>query len=162
AADAIHDRAEERQVKHGVLDERAHVAPRWMIAPHRVHHHRAVVGQRAGVIADEQRASLGGNVLDAERLDAEPSRIEELEQPLPGAGRGGAGAEIGAATAAPPHRGGGPPPPHRFEWQPLTQIDRKRRRALLLDTALELAQLAFTEIDVVVANRLVDVIEEAE
>ena len=44
-------------MEHRVLDERAHVAPRRMIAAHRVHHHRAVVRQRARVVGDEQRAA---------------------------------------------------------------------------------------------------------
>src|SRR5512138_460419 len=41
AADAVHERPEEGQVKDRVLDEWAHVAARRMIAPDRVHDHGA-------------------------------------------------------------------------------------------------------------------------
>ncbi len=141
AADAVHDRAEPRQVKHGVFDERADVAARRMVAANRVHHHRAVVRQRAGVVGDEQRTAVRGHVLEPGRLHAEPPRVQELEQPLPARGRAWIAAEIVDDVAAPPHRERAPAPPHALERQPLAQIDRERRRALLLEAALELAEL---------------------
>ena len=99
-------------MEHGVLDERAHVAARGVIAAHRVHHHRAVVGQRAGVVGDQQRAALRGDVLEAGRLDAEPLRVQELEQPLPARGRARIAAEIVDDVGAAPHRERAPAPPH--------------------------------------------------
>jgi hypothetical protein len=93
------------------------------------------------VVGDQQRAALVGDVLEPARLDPEPLRVQELEQPLPARGRAGIAAEIVDDVAAAPHRERAPPPPHGLERQPAAQIDRKHRRALLLDAALELAHL---------------------
>ena len=42
--------------------------------------HRRVGRQRARVVGDEQRAALGGDVLDALDLAAEPQLVEEVDQ----------------------------------------------------------------------------------
>ena len=51
-----------------------------MLVADRLHDHRRVRGQRAGVVADEQRAAVGRDVLDALGLDPEPVAVVEVEQ----------------------------------------------------------------------------------
>src|SRR6185295_6246998 len=87
---------------------------------------------------------LVGDVLEAGGLDPEPSRVEKLEQPLPARGRARIAPEIVDDIAAAPHRERAPAPPHALERQPAAQVDREHRRALLLEPALELAELGFT------------------
>ena len=48
----------------------------------RLHDHRRVRRQRAGVVRHEQRAALGGHVLDPLLLDPEPVAVVEVEQRL--------------------------------------------------------------------------------
>ena len=53
---------------------------RAMLLLDRVHDHRAVVGQRARVVGDDERAPLVGDVAEPARLDAEVGLVEEVEQ----------------------------------------------------------------------------------
>ena len=41
--------------------------------------HQRVDGDRAGVVGDDQRATLGGDVLDAAHLDPEPVPVERTQ-----------------------------------------------------------------------------------
>ena len=51
-----------------------------VIAADPVQHHRAVVGDAARMVADEQRRAIVRDVLDAEQAHAEVARPEELQQ----------------------------------------------------------------------------------
>src|SRR5439155_26631687 len=97
--------------------------------------------QRARMVGDQQRATALGDVGDAERVDAEPLRVEELEQPLPARGGSRIAAEIVDDITAAPHRERAPAPPQRLDGKVLADIDREHRRAVLFEPALELAQL---------------------
>jgi len=69
-------------VEDEILDERAHFAVLRVLGLHRVHDHRAVIRQRARVIADDQRASLVGNVAEALGADAKVGLVQKVEQRL--------------------------------------------------------------------------------
>ncbi len=60
--------------------ERAHVARPRMLREDGGLDHRAVPGQHAGVVGDQKRATRGGHVLDAGRLDAPVVAVERLER----------------------------------------------------------------------------------
>ncbi len=62
-----------------VFDGDVERSRRRMLFADRPRDHRRVGGQRPGVVGDEQRAALGGDVLDPLDLCAEPVAIEELD-----------------------------------------------------------------------------------
>jgi hypothetical protein len=83
AADAVHQRAEPRQVEHRVLDQRPHVAARRVIAADRVEEHRRVVRQAARVVGDQDAGAVGRHVLEPAHLGAEPLRCRGSRGPTP-------------------------------------------------------------------------------
>ena len=70
-----------------VLAEHVERARGWVLVADRLHDHRRVRRQRAGVVGREQRAAGRGHVLDALDLDPEPVAVVEVEHRLHRAGR---------------------------------------------------------------------------
>src|SRR5262249_6564532 len=54
AADPIDERAEIWEMENEILNQRSDLAMGRMLAPHRIHEHRPVVGQRARVVGHHQ------------------------------------------------------------------------------------------------------------
>ena len=63
----------------------------------------------------QQRAALRRDVVEPARLDAEPARVEELEQPLPARGRARIAPKVVDDVAAAEHRELPPAPPHEYQ-----------------------------------------------
>ena len=84
AADLRDQHREARVALEEVLDGEVERPRRRVLLADRLRDHRRVGRQRAGVVGDQQRAAVGGHVLDPLDLDPEPVAVEELEQ---GAGR---------------------------------------------------------------------------
>ena len=80
--DLVGQHAHARIALEPVLAEHVHRPRARVLVADRLHDHRRVRRQRAGVVRHDQRAALGGHVLDALRLDAEPVAVVEVEQRL--------------------------------------------------------------------------------
>ena len=63
-----------------VLDRDVERARARVLLADRLRDHRRVRGQGAGVVGDQQRAAVGGHVLDPLDLGPEPVAVEELDQ----------------------------------------------------------------------------------
>ena len=80
AADLRQQGREARVALEEVLDGHVERPRVGMLVADRLADHRRVRRQRAGVVGDEQRAAVGGDVLDPLDLAAEPVAVEELDE----------------------------------------------------------------------------------
>jgi hypothetical protein len=81
-ADLVGQRADPGVPLEPVLGEHVDRARGGVLVPDGLHDHRRVGRQGARVVGHQQRATLGGNVLDALLLDAEPVAVVEVEHGL--------------------------------------------------------------------------------
>ena len=81
-ADLVGEHPDARVALEPVLAEHVQRARRGVLVADRLHDHRRVGRQRAGVVRHEQCAALGGHVLDALLLHPEPVAVVEVEQRL--------------------------------------------------------------------------------